>query len=41
MVIYIKEKRLIMVYDKMFEEFLEEIKLEGTYASMDGIREVS
>lgn len=30
-----------MIYDKMFEEFLEEIKLEGTYASMDEIREVS
>lgn len=30
-----------MVYDKIFEGFLEEIKSEGTYASLDEIREVS
>lgn len=30
-----------MVYDKIFEEFLEEIRFEGTYASLDEIREVS
>lgn len=30
-----------MIYDKLFEEFIEEIKKEGTYATTDEIRDIT